>query len=79
MIIWVIIILVMGGLISFAPNFLVSNNLLNYTGVIIMLICVGIGIRMLSLRRKGVKEKLAEKIKELEDKLAELKGKPPQS
>jgi len=39
---------------------------------VITLICIGIGTRMAALRRKGGREKLAARIKELEDRIKEL-------
>lgn len=75
MIIWVMIILVMGVFLSFAPQFITTYNLSRHIGMIIMLICIGIGIRMAYLRRRGGKEKLSKKIKELEEKIEELKKK----
>jgi ABC-type transport system involved in cytochrome bd biosynthesis fused ATPase/permease subunit len=72
MLIWVLIILVMGILLLFGSGFVVSNSLVQPIGIIITLICVGIGIRMSALRRRGDREKLTVKIKELEDKIKEL-------
>ena len=59
----------MGAFLSFVPKFIIAYNLSRYIGIIIMLICIGIGMRTDSLRRRGIKEKLAKKIKELEDKI----------
>lgn len=72
MLTWIFIILVMGLLLLFGANFVVSNNLVNPIGIVITLICVGIGIRMSALRRKGDREKLSLRIKELEEKIKEL-------
>jgi len=73
MIIWVMIILVMGIFLSFAPQFITAYNLSRHIGMIITLICVGIGIRMAYLGRKGEKESFLKKIKELKEKIEELK------
>jgi len=72
MIIWVFIILVMGILLLFGTNFVVEYNLVKYIGLAVTLICIGIGTRMSALRRKGEKEKLLTRIKELEEKIKEL-------
>ncbi len=64
--------LLMGLLLLFGTDYVVANNLLNPIGIVITLICVGIGIRMAALRRKGGREKLSSRIKELEDKIKEL-------
>ena len=72
MVLWVFIILVMGILLLFGTRFLIENNLVRYVGLAITLICIGIGTRMSALRRKGEKEKLLARIKELEEKIKEL-------
>ncbi|HPP30310.1 MAG TPA: hypothetical protein PLE69_05240 [bacterium] len=72
MLIWVFIILVMGVLLLFGTNFVVEYNLVKYIGLAVTLICIGIGTRMSALRRKGEKEKLLARIKELEDKIKEM-------
>ncbi len=66
MTVWLIIIFVMGLLLSFAPDFVEANNCTRLVGIVITLICVGLGIRTLGLRRKGDKEKLAQRVRELE-------------
>jgi hypothetical protein len=72
MLIWVCIILLMGLFLLFGTDFVISNNLVNPIGIVVTLICVGIGIRMSALRRRGDREKLTLKIKELEDRIKEL-------
>ena len=72
MIIWVLIILIMGCFLLFGENFIIENNLIRPIGLAITLICIGIGVRMEYLRRKGTKEKLQNRVKELEEKLKEL-------
>jgi cadmium resistance protein CadD (predicted permease) len=72
MLTWIVIMLLMGLLLLFGTDYVVANNLLNPIGIVITLICVGIGIRMAALRRKGGREKLSSRIKELEDKIKEL-------
>lgn len=72
MVIWVFIILVMGLLMLFGADFVVKYNLVEYIGLAVTLICIGIGTRMSALRRKGEKEKLLARIKELEDRIKEL-------
>jgi len=72
MIIWVLIILIMGCLLLFGEDFIIKNNLIRPTGLAITLICIGIGVRMEYFRRKGTKEKLQNRVKELEEKLKEL-------
>jgi len=72
MLTWIIIMLVMGLLLLFGADFVVTNSLVNPIGIVITLICVGIGIRMSALRRRGNREKLSSRIKELEEKIKEL-------
>ncbi len=72
MILWVFIILVMGLFMLFGTEFVIANNLVFLIGLVITLICIGIGTRMAALRRKGGREKLAARIKELEDRIKEL-------
>lgn len=72
MIVWMFIILVMGLLMLFGENCVVEYKLVKYIGLAVTLICIGIGIRMSALRRKGEKEKLLARIKELEEKIKEL-------
>ncbi len=71
MVIWLVIILVLGGLLTFFAPFLIEYNLLWCIGVAIMLISAGIGLRISFFRRKGEKEKYLKEILELKDKLAE--------
>ena len=68
MIVWVTIILIMGLFLSFGSEFIIARNLTSQIGIVITLICVGIGIRVAYLTRKAGKEKLEKKIKELEEK-----------
>jgi len=72
MIIWVLIILIMGCFLLFGENFIIENNFVRPIGLAITLICIGIGVRMQYLRRKGTREKLQNRVKELEEKLKEL-------
>ena len=72
MLIWMFIILLMGLFMLFGTRFVVEYNLVKYIGLAVTLICIGIGTRMSSLRRKGEKEKLLTRLKELEDKIKEL-------
>ncbi|HNS31519.1 MAG TPA: hypothetical protein PKN36_00890 [bacterium] len=72
MLIWVFIILLMGILLSFGADFVARNNLVWCIGIVITLISLGICVRMSSLKKRGQKEKLLEKIKELEEKVKEL-------
>lgn len=74
MITWVLIILLMGLTLMFGSEFAVRNNLVTAIGTVITLICIGIGIRMSSLKRRGTREKQNLRIKELEEKIAELSG-----
>lgn len=72
MILWVLIILIVGCFLLFGDNFIITNNLVRPAGLAITLICIGIGVRMQYLRRKGRTEKLQERVKELEEKIKEL-------
>ncbi|MBN1445043.1 MAG: hypothetical protein JW957_02925 [Candidatus Omnitrophica bacterium] len=72
MLTWICIMLAMGLLMLFGTEFVIGNNLLTPIGMVVTLICIGLGIRMSSLRRKGAREKLSLRIKELEDKVKEL-------
>jgi len=72
MLTWVFIILLMGLLLIFGGEFVEGNNLTPCIGMVISLICIGIGIRMSSLKRRGTKEKQIQKIRELEEKIKEL-------
>ena len=72
MLTWICIMLAMGLLMLFGTDFVIANNLLNPIGLVITLICIGIGTRMSALRRKGAREKLSHRIKELEEKIKEL-------
>ncbi len=71
MIIWLVIILVLGGSLAFFAPFLTEYNLVWCIGVVIMLISAGIGLRISFFSRKGEKEKYMEEIRELKNKLAE--------
>jgi uncharacterized membrane protein YbhN (UPF0104 family) len=79
MIIWILIVLVIGLLMTFAPNFIAENNLEKTLGIAITLISVGLGTRINYLRRKGSKERKDEKIKKLEEELRNIKGESSQN
>ncbi|HOJ40729.1 MAG TPA: hypothetical protein PKX93_10060 [bacterium] len=66
MLVWVILIFVMGLFLSLADTFVREQDLVRLSGVVISLISLGIIVRMLYLSRRGEKEKLLKKIKELE-------------
>ena len=74
MITWVILILIMGLMLLFFPEKIVENDWVNQIGLAITLICIGIGVRMTALRRKGKREKLETKIKELEKEIETLRS-----
>lgn len=76
MITWVILILIMGLCLLFFPEKLAENQeWIKQIGLVITLICIGIGVRMINLRRKGEKEKFLTRIKELEKEIDSLRGK----
>jgi cadmium resistance protein CadD (predicted permease) len=75
MIVWTFIILVIGVFMLFCDKFIIENNMVKYLGLVITLICIGIGLRSAILGRKGEKEMLKKRIKELEEKLSELEKK----
>jgi len=66
MITWVFLILLMGVFMLFFPEKIIENDWLKQIGLAITLICIGIGVRMSALRRRGLREKLETRIKELE-------------
>ena len=68
MVLWVVIILVMGIFLSFFSDFIIWNKLVWPSGLIISLISLGIIMRMFYLMRRGEREKLVKKLKELEEK-----------
>ncbi|MCM8769764.1 MAG: hypothetical protein NC911_08900 [Candidatus Omnitrophica bacterium] len=70
MLVWVILIFLIGLLLSLADSFLKEQDLIRLTGVVVSLISLGIIVRMYSLSRRGEKEKLLKKIKEMEEKQA---------
>ncbi|HOJ30596.1 MAG TPA: hypothetical protein PK165_01350 [bacterium] len=74
MITWVILILIMGLMLLFFPEKIVENDWVKQIGLAITLICIGIGVRMTALRRKGKREKLETKIKELEKEIETLRS-----
>ena len=73
MAVWVVIILALGLFLTFGSKFAIANDLIPALGIAITLICVGIGIRMDILRRRGEREKLAGRIAEAEEKIRRLK------
>ncbi len=75
MAIWTFIILIIGVFMLFCDKFIIENNLVKYLGLIITLICIGIGARSIILGRRGEKEILKKRIKELEEKLSQLEKK----
>lgn len=72
MVIWLGIILLMGLTLLFGSEYVVNNDLMVPIGIVISFICVGMGIRMQALRRRGSREKLSDRVKELEAKIKEL-------
>jgi len=64
----------MGLMLLFFPEKIVENDWVNQIGLAITLICIGIGVRMTALRRKGKREKLETKIKELEKEIETLRS-----
>lgn len=81
MFIWMLIVLLMGLLLCFIPERLAEEpDRIRWIGIAITLICVGISVRTSYLRRKGVREDLSRKVKELQAQLEALKkGEPPRS
>ncbi|MCM8817879.1 MAG: DUF5320 domain-containing protein [Candidatus Omnitrophica bacterium] len=75
MVVWLTIILINGILMLFGSNFIINNNLVKPMGLVISLICIGLGLRVTILGRKGEKEALKKRIKELEEKLSEIEKK----
>ncbi len=76
MTVWLFIIFIVGLLLSFGPGFVAENNLTRPVGIIITLIAVGIGLRTENLRRKGTREKLSQRVQELENQASS--GKNPE-
>ncbi|MFN4227287.1 MAG: hypothetical protein ACK4F0_04010 [Candidatus Ratteibacteria bacterium] len=76
MVVWLIIILINGILMLFGSKFIIANNLVKPMGLVISLICIGLGLRVSILGKRGEKETLKKRIKELEEKLAEFEKKP---
>ena len=74
MLTWVMILLLTGILLLFAPDFVARNNLVGCMGMVVTLIAAGIGIRMSGLKRGGQREELEKKVKELEKRVSELAG-----
>jgi len=68
----------MGLMLLFFPEKIVENDWLKQMGLAITLICIGIGMRMSALRRKGTREKLEAKVKELEKEIETLRSQIPQ-
>jgi len=64
----------MGLMLLFFPEKIVENDWVKQIGLAITLICIGIGVRMTALRRKGKREKLETKIKELEKEIETLRS-----
>ncbi len=53
----------MGLFLLFGSDFVISNNIVNSIGIVITLICVGLGVRMSALWRRGTREKLALRVR----------------
>lgn len=76
MIVWVILILIMGAFLLFFPaKFAENQDWIKQIGLAITLICIGIGVRMNALRRRGMREKAQARIKELENEIESLRSK----
>lgn len=52
---WLLLVFIFGALLVFAADFLVAHNLLWCIGVATMLVCVGLGMRVDSQRRRARK------------------------
>ena len=79
MFIWVLIILVLGSILAFAPQWIDTYSLSQRFGTLIMLISLGLGVRIMALGRKREKEKFARKVEILEEKITKIEnesGKP---
>ncbi len=74
MVIWLLIMLIMGSMIMFFQNFVIDNSLLLPIGLVIMLICIGLGVRITFFRQKGEKEKYLEEIDKLKKQVSELQS-----
>jgi len=74
MLLWVILIFVMGLFLSLADTFIKQQDLVRATGIVISLISLGIIVRMLQLSKRGEREKLLKRIRELEEKLGSGSG-----
>ncbi|MFA7517063.1 MAG: hypothetical protein WC049_08830 [Candidatus Ratteibacteria bacterium] len=74
MILWIFIILALGIFLLFGSEAIIKNDWIRQIGMAITLICIGISCRMIALRRRGGKERLFEKVKELETELESLKS-----
>lgn len=69
MVVWIFIVLIMGIFMLFGSNFIITQNLVKPLGLAITLICIGLGFRTIILGKKGEKEMLKKRIKELEEEL----------
>ncbi len=74
MLVWVILIFLMGLFLSLADTFIKQQDLVRATGIVISLISLGIIVRMLRLSKRGEREKLLKRIRELEEKLGSGSG-----
>jgi membrane protein implicated in regulation of membrane protease activity len=63
------------GVIAFMQDWKVPFLNASVLSILILLCLIGLLVRMLRMSKKGEKETLKEKIKELEKKIAELGGK----
>ncbi len=73
MMLWVIIIFLMGLLLTFGQDFIMMNDMVWKSGLIVTLISLGIIMRMFRLSKGGQREKLLNRIAELEAQVAQVK------
>ena len=73
MTVWVAIILALGIFLMAASEFIIENNMVSQCGLVIAFIALGILVRMFKLSRRGERERMARKLKDLES------PKPPAS
>ncbi|HIE43953.1 MAG TPA: hypothetical protein EYP78_04055 [Candidatus Omnitrophica bacterium] len=72
MVIWVIVVFLLGLLLTFGSELIISRDLITKIGLAITLISIGIAARAVYLEKRGEKETLENRIKELERKMEEL-------
>ncbi len=82
MILWIIIILIaialqiiMDFIMWFNPGSFINIQIRTYFDLAFLLIVLGMLYRIFTMQKKGEKEKLKLRIKELEEKIKELEGK----